>query len=59
MTKICLKQEILNILEPKVGLMFNCIIIKLNIIFGGTNMTERRRLGRGHLNLGYPENPAF
>ncbi len=28
-------------------------------IFGGTNMTERRRLGRGSLNLGYPENPTF
>lgn len=28
-------------------------------IFGGTNMTERRRLGRGRLNLGYPENPTF
>jgi len=32
MTKICLKQEILNIMEAKVDLMFNCIIIKLNII---------------------------
>jgi type IX secretion system PorP/SprF family membrane protein len=28
-------------------------------IFGGTNMTERRRLGRGTHNMGYPENPAF
>lgn len=28
-------------------------------LFGGTDMTERRRLGRGRLYLGYPDNPAF